>query len=294
VPPSIPAGAAYARDFPDPFVVWTGREYEALSTTSGLTQVPDLRARDLTSWTGPDDIMPTTPSWATPLSTWGPAVLATGDSYLLFFTAQVRGTTMHCISYATADSVTGPYRDDRSTPLLCPSERGGAIDPSPFVDTDGTTWLLWKNDGVTVRRESAIFSQRLSENGTALVGEPIELIGTDQTWEYPHVEAPSMARVGSTYWLLYSGNWWNDEAYGIGLARCDGPRGPCTKPFDGAVLASRPGAQGPGGAEFVVDEVGRLLVAYHAWLGEPGYPGHRALFIALVDTSGDVPVIEPG
>jgi hypothetical protein len=142
-----------------------------------------------------------------------------------------------------------------------------------------------------LRQQSAIWSQRLSNDGRELVGMPVKLIATDQTWEYPHVEAPSMARIGDAYWLLYSGNWWDDAAYGIGLARCETPTGPCVKPFDGPVVASAPGAQGPGGAEFFVDGTGRLLVAYHAWLGTPGYPGHRALFIARVDTSGPVPVI---
>lgn len=292
MPPSIPTGPAFVHDFPDPFILWTGNEYHAMSTSSGLLLVQHLDAPDFTDWVGPNELLASTPTWATPYSTWAPALLSIGDRHLLYFTAQVAGTSMHCISVAVADSLDGPYRDPRRTPMLCPATAGGAIDPSPFVDRDGSAWLLWKNDGITLRRESAIWSQRLSSDGTALVGEPTELIATDQTWEYPHVEAPSMARVGDTYWLVYSGNWWNSAAYGVGLARCAGPTGPCTKPFDHPVLASRPGAEGPGGAEFFVDATGRLLVAYHAWLDTPGYPGHRALFVALVDADTGTPVIE--
>jgi beta-xylosidase len=255
--------------------------------------VPHLAAADLVAWSGPDEVLDADPTWATPLSTWAPALLAVDDHYVLFFTAQVRGTAMHCISLAVSGTLDGPYRDKRSTPLVCPRDLGGAIDPSPFVDRDGSIWLLWKSDGVTLRRESAIWGQRLSDDGERLAGDPIELIGTDQDWEYPHVEGPSMARIGDSYWLLYSGNWWHDAAYGIGLARCESVTGPCTKPFDGPVLASRPGAEGPGGAEFFVDATGRLLVAYHAWLGPPGYPGSRALFLALVDVERGVPVIVP-
>jgi beta-xylosidase len=290
--PSLPVGPVFARDFPDPFVEWTGDEYHAMSTTSGLFLVPHLDAPDLLDWSGPGELLAETPSWAVPYSTWAPALLAVGDRQVLYFTAQVRDTSIHCISAAVSETIDGPYRDDRDEPLLCPRSSGGAIDPSPFIDRDGSRWLLWKNDGIALRQQSAIWSQRLSDDGLELVGDPVKLIGTDQAWEYPHVEAPSMARIDGTYWLLYSGNWWNDAAYGIGLARCDSPTGPCVKPFDGPVVGSEPGAQGPGGAEFFVDSSGRLLVAYHAWLGVPGYPGHRALFIARVDITGAVPVIE--
>ena len=42
-----------------------------------------------------------------------------------------------------------------------------------------------------------------------------------------------MLRTGDGYWLIYSGNWGNQAAYGIGFARCAGATGPCEKPFDG-------------------------------------------------------------
>jgi beta-xylosidase len=289
---AIPAGPVFPRDFPDPFVLWTGDEYHATATTSGLVNIQHLDSDDFSDWVGPGELLASNPSWATPLSTWAPALLSVGDRRVLYFTAQVAGTKMHCISAAVATSLDGPFHDDSAEPLLCPRDRGGAIDPSPFVDVDGSLWLLWKNDGITLRRESAIWSQRLTDDGLGLVGDPIELIGTDQDWEYPHVEAPSMTRIGAAYWMLYSGNWWNSPAYGIGLARCEGPSGPCTKPFDHAVVTATPGAEGPGGGEFFVDASGRLLVAYHAWLGKPGYPGHRALFLAPVDVTADPPVIE--
>ena len=100
-----------------------------------------------------------------------------------------------------------------------------------------------------------------------------------------------MAVVDGTYWLAYSANWWNQAAYGVGLARCESVAGPCTKPWDHPVLASSPGRFGPGGAEFFRGGAGELLVAYHAWLDEPGYPGHRALHLAPVDLAADPPVL---
>jgi beta-xylosidase len=282
----LPEGAAWERDFPDPFVTTIEGVHHAFATTTGLLQIQHLTSDNLTAWAGPTEVLPEMPPWAAPLSAWAPALLHVDDQNLLFFTALVTGTDRHCIGVAGADSPDGPFTATADEPLLCPEELGGAIDPSPFVDDDDTMYLLWKNDGVTLRRDSAIWSQRLSEDGRSLLGEPTELIATDQDWEFPHVEAPSMVRVGDTFWLAYSGNWWNQPAYGIGLARCDSPTGPCEKPFDQPVITSRPQAEGPGGAEFFRDRTGKLQIAYHAWLGTPGYPGHRALHVQPVTVDG--------
>jgi beta-xylosidase len=256
-------------------------------------QVQRLASRDLQGWLRLGDALPDLPPWAAPRSTWAPAVLPRAGGYVLYFASLVEGTDRHCIGAAVAPRPEGPYRPDPD-PLVCPMELGGAIDPSPFVDRDGQAWLLWKNDGITLRRESGIWSQRLTADGRRLSGDASALIATDQDWEYPHVEAPSMTRIGDTYWLAYSGAWWNQAAYGVGLARCGSASGPCTKPFSHAVLSSRSGAEGPGGLEWFVDLDGRLSAAYHAWPSDPGYPGSRALWIAPVDTTGDAPVIRSG
>ena len=281
--PEVGTGAVWDLDFPDPFVLSTPGAHYAYATASGVIQIQRLDGDVPDDWAGPFEVLSESPSWANDYSTWAPALLATDGGYLLYYTAQVAGTDQHCISYAEGPAPDGPFVDASTEPWLCPADLGGAIDPSPFVDVDGSLWLLWKNDGVTLRRESAIWSQRLTPDGRSLDGEPIRLIQTDQDWEFPHVEAPSMTRVGDTYWLAYSANWWNQPAYGVGFARCASPAGPCEKPFDGPLLVSTAGAEGPGGAEFFVDRWGRLLLAYHAWTDAPGYPGNRALFFTVPD-----------
>lgn len=292
-PVALPTGPAWDRDFPDPFIVAAGDGHVAVGTTSALIQIQGLSATGLTGWAGPVEMLPGTPSWSTPWSMWAPALLAVDGGYLLYYTAQVAGSDQHCIAVARAPTAAGPFVEVHDRPLVCPSDAGGAIDPSPFRDTDGRLYLLWKNDGITLRRESAIWSQRLSSDGSEVAGDPVRLIGTDQDWEYPHVEAPSMAVVDGDYWLAYSGNWWNQDAYGIGMARCDSPAGPCEKPFAAPVLASAAGRFGPGGAEFFRDRSGRLLLAFHAWLDDPGYPGHRALFLATVRFAPDTVTVTP-
>ncbi len=266
---------AWRGDFPDPFVLVDGDRYYAYATESGLIRIQHLAGDASGHWTDLGDALQATPPWATPYSTWAPAVLRRGNRYVLFYSALVAGTGRHCIGRAIASDPVGPFVDETSEPFLCPMDLGGAIDPSPFVDEDGSVYLLWKNDGITLRRDAALWALPLRDDAGAAAGASVRLVGTDQRWEYPHVEGPSMVHVGSDYWLAYSGNWWNQAAYGIGLARCKSPVGPCTKPFDAPVLSSRPGAYGPGGLEFFRGPKGQLLAAWHAWLDKPGYPGQR-------------------
>jgi beta-xylosidase len=280
----------WREDFPDPFVLVDGGHAYAYATQAGLIRIQRLVGETHLAWTDLGEALQSTPAWAEAYSTWAPAVLRRGDRYLLFYSALVNDTVLHCIGRAVADDPAGPFVDDTAEPFLCPVELGGAIDASPFVDDDGRAYLLWKSDGITLRREASLWSLPLDEDGAATGAPSARLVDTDQRWEYPHVEAPTMARIGSTYWLAYSGNWWNADAYGVGIARCASPLGPCTKPLDVPALASKPGAYGPGGLEFFRDADGRLLAAYHAWLETPGYPGARAFWIATVETDGPVPV----
>ena len=64
-------------------------------------------------------------------------------------------------------------------------------------------------------------------------------------------------------WLFYSGNWFNQSDYGLGVASCETPAGPCTKPFDGPWLSSNGQGEGPGESSLFTSLNGRLWIAYH-------------------------------
>jgi hypothetical protein len=206
--------------------------------------------------------------------------LAWRGRFLLYYSAQLQNSAVHCISVAVGDHPDGRFVDNSSGPLECDTASGGAIDPRPFVDHGGTAYLLWKRDGAAIGRPNEIYSQRLTATGLAVEGRPVLLTGADQPWEAGQVEAPSMALVGNSYALLYSGNWWNTDLYAVGLAVCRSPLGPCRKPNPHPVLTSQKGVLGPGGADLFRDASGQLLVAYHAWTPRVGFPGHRSLWIA--------------
>ncbi len=293
---AVPPGRdspAFEGDFPDPYVLYVDGMYYAYATQGSYGNVQLVKSENLVDWELlPLGALPEIPSWAAPYSVWAPAVARLGDGFVLYYSVLEESSGLHCVSVAVSRSPEGPFVDPGTEPLVCPRDLGGAIDASPITDRAGDPWLLWKNDGVSNGTPSAVYVQRLSADGLAVVGAPVKLIGTDQAWESPHVEAPSMFDAGDRYLLIYSGNWWNTAEYGVGVAICESVAGPCTKPLDGPLLTGRADAAGPGGAEFFISAAGDPWIAYHAWLGGvAGYPGRRALWLEPVDVSGEIPVL---
>lgn len=277
----------HAGDFADPFVLRAGGRYLAYATQAGPVNVQCLTSTDLVEWRPLGDVLPELPSWAAPGRTWSPVVLDREDRFLLYYAVREPRADRQAISVAAAARPEGPFVDTSTAPLVYQLERGGSIDPSPFVDDDGAAYLVWKSDDNAVNRPSSLWLQRLSDDGLTLVGERTELLSHDRGWERPLIEAPSIVRADGRYFLFYSANWWESPYYSVGYAVADSVTGPFTKvtrrkPWFGAAGA----VAGPGGQEFFTDADGRLRMAYHAWSpGLVGYAntGARSLRIATVD-----------
>jgi beta-xylosidase len=291
----------FDQDFPDPYVLEIEGTYYAYATNGHGANVQVIRSPDLVGWErveGHRDALPDLPNWSREYSglTWAPSVLRRGERFVLYYVARYVDGGRQCISYALSDDPLGPFRDPNPAPFICPLMEGGAIDPEPFVDEDGSLYLLWKNDGNCCGWPVHLYAQRLSEDGTQIAGEPQKLIAYDQPWEEPLVENPSMVLHEGRYYLIYSANRYDDRTYAVGYAVCDGATGPCTKPREGPILASRGSEAGPGGASFFRVSASRApekqtWIAYHAWT-EPaiGYPGgQRSLHLARVRFELGVP-----
>ncbi len=194
-------------------------------------------------------------------------------------------TNAECVSRATAADPTGPFVDNSTSAFICPTDEGGAIDPSVFVGSNGTPWLLWKSDGDCCDKPTSIYSQQLSSDGLSTVGPAHRLLGATQPWEDHLVEAPTMVQDHDHLWLFYSGSLWGHKTYGIGIARCASVVGPCTKPLDHAWVSSHADGvsdQGPGGEEFY--QTGSIVWMVHHGLapGETGNAAQRRLYVDLV------------
>jgi len=99
------------------------------------------------------------------------------------------------IGVAVSDSPTGPFVDARGSALISDKTTPGPngwddIDPTVFVDDDGTAWLAWGNPNC--------YLAKLKPNMTELDG-PIQRI------EVPnYTEGPWLHKRGGTYYLTYA------------------------------------------------------------------------------------------
>lgn len=305
-PKDRPASPVYDGDFPDPFVLVAGGRSFAYGTQTGDMNLQVMESADLAAWQHGGDALPELPAWAGPGHTWAPAVSRRGsargsggvpqEEYVMYYAVRYEAAGRQAVSVATASDPAGPFVDRSSGPLIFQEERAGSIDPSPFVDEDGTAYLLWKSDDNAVDRPASLWGAPLRPDGLALAGEPTELLRHDVAWEEPLIEAPSLARVGDgSYVLFYSGGWWENDSYAIGYATGATPLGPFRKDTEsGPWLASEEGMAGPGGAEVFTDAGGGWRLAFHAWTPpRVGYEngGARSLWIEAIDFVDGRPVL---
>ncbi|HEU5484943.1 MAG TPA: glycoside hydrolase family 43 protein [Microlunatus sp.] len=252
---------------PDPMIIADDEgSWWAYATNGNGANVQTLRSTDLVTWEQLPDALPELPAWTTTGSTWAPEVSRAPDGrWLMYYTTPApadRGN-IQSIGLAVADAPGGPFVDGSDEPLVCETEDGGSIDAHPFTASDGERYLYWKNDGNRIGVDTWISVQRLDSSGTELVGEPQRLIQQDQPWEGSLVEAPFVVEADGTFWLFYSANAFDSDAYAVGVARGTSPTGPFTKQPE-PILISDDVAAGPGHcAIFAVD--GRRWMVYHAW-----------------------------
>ncbi len=285
----------------DPFLYRShSRYYLYTSDIPGppVLNVPVATATSFGSWTPSTDALPVLPPWAEPGFTWAPDVHQFGSGYVLYFTALVKGSTpaMQCVGVASGPSPLGPFTP-KSTPFICQTDQGGTIDPRVFTDSDGTRWMLFKSeqniDGAST--PTKMWSQRLTPDGLGLLGQPSELMPPDEPWQSTIVEAPDMVKVNGTYWVVYSGNWFNTPDYAIGAARCAGPAGPCADISATPLLGSNTQGAGPGEASLYEDATGIWLL-YSPWRSlapQPDIPP-RPVYITKLGVASTGPYLAAG
>jgi beta-xylosidase len=208
---------------------------------------------------------------------WAPDVAQFGNHYMMYFTSDLAGSSppTMCIGDAISTNPAGPYIPSQ-TPFICQLSMGGSIDPRVFVDSNGQASMIWKSDQNSLKLNipTGIWSQPLSADGLHLLGTPTEIFSPDEAWQNAIVEAPQMVLVNGAYYLFYSGGWFNQTSYAIGVARCTGPAGPCHDASATPLLASNAQGAGPG-EESVFSNSAGIWMLYTPWssaLPNPGPP----------------------
>ena len=277
-----------AQDFPDPDVISVGGTWYAYATNTGGRNVPVATAPSPDGpWTVQStDALPQLGGWASGGLTWAPDVSRRTDgSFLLYYVAHDTASNRQCIGAATAGSPLGPFTPVGSGPLVCNPDEGGDIDPSSFVDTDGSRYLLYKNDGNAVGVTPWIYLQPVTADGLGLVGGRTGLIRVDRTEEHGVIEAPVLVHRPSQYVLFYSGGCYCDSGYFTGYATSSSITGSYAKAYrpllttdslDGAV-------DGPGGADVLADRI-----VFHGWIDNHSA---RGMYVADLGWAGDYPVV---
>jgi len=266
--PSSPARIVTpGEDVPTPFVLVEQGWYFMYAIKGAFGrggQVVVQVSPDFAHW-GPSVVaLPVPPAWAAPNGAWAPDVQHIHGHYVLYFTAPLkdRPSPTQCIGAAIASSPLGPFVPLEQT-LVCQLDHLGSIDPRAFADADGTLWLHWKSDDnadTEGTSHTAIYAQRLSIDGLSLIDQPTVILTADQPWEGRIVESEQMVLENGRYWLFYSGNWYNQPSYAIGVAACMGPAGPCTKPYPLPFLRSNAQGAGPGEESLFMDPNGTWMV----------------------------------
>lgn len=238
---------------------------------------------DMQHWTDHGPVMRETDfSWALAVnSAW--AAQAIEHDGRFYFYAPVKHTETDrgfAIGVGVSDSPTGPFVDARGSALITNSmtnvgrDYDQDIDPTVFIDDDGTPWLMWGH--------FTCFLVKLKPNMTELDGEIMTIDLPDFT------EGPWLFKRGAHYYLAYASI--DEEEQGderIAYAMAPAITGPWT--YRGLITGTARNSYTihPGIAEFR----GQWYFFYHDALltigGLPGADGRRAVAVEYLHFNAD-------
>eukprot|EP00697_Spironema_sp_BW2_P017777 gnl/Spiro4/957_TR505_c0_g1_i1.p1 gnl/Spiro4/957_TR505_c0_g1~~gnl/Spiro4/957_TR505_c0_g1_i1.p1 ORF type:complete len:479 (+),score=61.49 gnl/Spiro4/957_TR505_c0_g1_i1:182-1618(+) len=226
------------------------------------------RSRDLLVWDSAGFVFPSVltsgPTWAAGDFSY-PKLHRVGENrFCVFFTAKNREDGLAALGVACSTIPTGPYTN-AELPLL---QNTSAVvgDASFFADRwfDGRGQRLYLLFSLSLRHNTEqsfpnttyIYSQRLSDDGTELLPNTLELlISNDQPWEFAgrqsSIHAPFLMNHHGWYYLFYSANPMGTLEHCVCVARAKTVTGPYNK-FEGPILHTKWNAPYVSGGLFAI------------------------------------------
>ncbi|MCW3081010.1 family 43 glycosylhydrolase [Segetibacter sp.] len=248
-------------DYPDPSIIKIGDSYWASATTSNwMPAYPILKSADMVHWTTEGYIFNKLPDWAD-YYFWAPEITYENGKVYVYYSAHKKGGNL-CLGIATADKPEGPYKD--LGPMMC--EEAGSIDAFPMRDENGKLYLIWKEDGNSIKQPTPIWAMEMKEDRTGLIGEKHELFRNKVAWEENLVEGVSMMKHGGYYYAFYAaaGCCGVGCNYIVGIARSKNLLGPWEKDPANPVLKNNEQWICPGHGT-PIEKDGRYYFLHHAY-----------------------------
>lgn len=282
--PNVTTATVNVRSFyADPaLLVFRGRYYMYPTADGHENWAADafhvLTSDDLTHWEDQGEILRLgrDVSWAS-RHAWAPAVAEKDGTFFFYFTADDN------IGVATAPTPTGPFTDSGRPIVRGGIHPGRAIDPSVFIDDDGTSYLIWGNGVANFARLD------------------LDMISIDVTtvasWENPTFrEAAHLHRRGEHYYLTWSENDTRDPEYRVRWASGPSPLGPWED--RGILLQQSPldGIFATGHHSILrLPDSDEWVIAYHRFAVPDGDGCHREIVIDPLWhlPSGDLQPVTP-
>ncbi len=261
-------------DYPDPSIVKIGDSYWATATTSNWGPLfPLLQSKDLYNWETKGHVFNQLPAWAD-YYFWAPEITYDNGRVYVFYSAHKKNGNL-CLSVASASKPEGPYKDHG--PLMC--EAAGSIDAFSIRDENGKLFIIWKEDGNSVKKPTPIWAAELNEQRTAIVGEKKELFRNDVAWEQNLVEGVSMIKHGEYFYAFYAGAGCCGRGctYATGIARSKNLLGPWEKYEKNPIQTGDENWKCPGHGT-PVEKDGKYYFLYHAYNKESDvYAGRQGI-----------------
>ncbi|CAD0096128.1 unnamed protein product, partial [Aureobasidium vineae] len=233
---------------------------------------------------------------------WAPAVIKrpSDGKFVLYYSAAIENATRpsHCVGAAISESSSpaGPYMPLNAT-IACPVEEGGAIDPSPFIDTDGSFFVTYKVDGNNVGHGGACNNMKAPQVSTPIKllkmladgvtpdGQDITILDRIQG-DGPLVEAPVIARSAEgIYFLFFSSGCTRDPSYDVKYAFARDVRGPYERAKKPLLRTGDFNLTAPGSIGLTDMEDGTFGMVFHARV-QASYGRVRAMYTTTIRFNG--------
>jgi GH43 family beta-xylosidase len=286
-------------DHGDPFVLRYAGEYYLYH--SGALAIPVYRSIDLVSWTyAGEALRPAGPDHWAQVELWAPEVRYERGVFWMYVAGTRRDRAgepddaERRLGVATSTSPVGPFTF--AAEPLCSV---WSIDGHPFVDEDGTSWLFYNiRSPSTSYRDGTVGCGNVVDRLVVpdrLRGDPLPVAFPSARWEgnadgtWYWNEGPNVLRRRGGYFQLYSGGFYGDDTYGVGLAAAPAISGPWQKDPRNPIFTGGARIAGPGHNCVVVGPDGVTPFAvYHGYVAGRG---GRKVHLDRLYWTNDGPVI---